>query len=70
MSRLCSSMKASTLSKCASVLVVLIFVCFAFETIEVTKKIFPEVGMVLNSRCNTPAPGWNGKLLGYKVSDQ
>lgn len=63
-----NQLKTSTLNKCGSILLLLILVCFIFETVEVTKRLFPEVGMVLNSQCNTPAPGWNGKLLGYRVS--
>jgi hypothetical protein len=30
-------------------------------------KIYPEIGMVVNSQCKNPTPSWNGKVLGLQV---
>lgn len=61
-------MRTVSILKIGCGLVLLTLICLAFETIQVIKRLFPEVEMVLNSKCNSPAPGWNGKLLGFKVS--
>lgn len=30
-------------------------------------KVFPEIGMVAFSQCNTPVPGWSGRIWGVQV---
>ena len=53
--------------KCCQISCAVIVLVIMLQSLYFTHKLFPEIGMVLQSQCRTPAPGWNGKLLGYEV---
>lgn len=45
------------------------FCCLSvFSTILLAYRVFPEVGMVVNSQCSNPTPSWNGKIFDLQVS--
>mmetsp|Transcript_3480 Transcript_3480/g.5430 ORF Transcript_3480/g.5430 Transcript_3480/m.5430 type:complete len:471 (+) Transcript_3480:84-1496(+) len=37
------------------------------SSLYIAYRVYPEIGMVVNSQCKNPTPGWNGKLRGVQI---
>jgi hypothetical protein len=47
---------------------VTLFCCLSvISSIFLAYRVFPEVGMVVNSQCSNPTPSWNGKIFDLQV---
>jgi hypothetical protein len=40
---------------------------FLASTLYMTYRIYPEIGMVVNSQCTNPLSGWTGTVAGFHV---
>ena len=47
---------------------VVLFCCLSvLSSLFLAYRVFPEVGMVMNSQCSNPTPSWNGKIFDLQV---
>lgn len=46
----------------------LALLCFFASTLYLTYRVYPEIGMVVNSQCSNPLSGWTGSVAGFHVS--
>jgi hypothetical protein len=62
------SCTSSLIKKICFAMYCLVFAAFLLEGAYFALKIFPEVGLFVNSQCNSRTPGWDGVVLGVKVN--